>query len=208
MKKMDFSGMSIQNILDMPYEWVNTMNRNDLAQTVSRLASAANKRIKRLTESGIDKLSPAVYSAQKRTKGKTTRSRIPQFSVKGKNVNELRAEFLRAQNFLSSKTSTVSGTRAYIKSMGDIIKKNPTKAEKKRIGEFYEALHKLKESDPAFFEDSLKYKSALEELKKSYHKGMSIDDMYNSVNAKMTQIYEREQEAITQRNNSQYNPIK
>lgn len=94
--------MVTSEILDISIEDFLKLDKKTLSKYVSQLASTANKRLKRLESVQGGVLSPA-YSAIKRSKGGA------HFSVKGKNLNELRGEFTRVSQFLRNKTSTVKG---------------------------------------------------------------------------------------------------
>lgn len=87
--------MGIKDILGYDWETVSHMKRSELAKVTSQLASAANKRLKRFEIAG--EVSPAYRQAEKAGK----------FSVAGKNLNQLRAEFVRARDYLQSETSSL-----------------------------------------------------------------------------------------------------
>ena len=74
----------------------------------SRLASMANKRIKRLEERDI-KASPAY--------DRWVRDGSIKFGVKGKDYNELQKEVARMNRFLNAATSTIRGTSRVLKDM-------------------------------------------------------------------------------------------
>ena len=74
----------------------------------SRLASMANKRIKRLEARDL-KASPAYES--------WLRNGAIKFGVKGKTFNELQKEVSRMNKFLNSTTSTIRGTSQVLKDM-------------------------------------------------------------------------------------------
>lgn len=94
--------MVTSEILDISIEDFLKLDKKTLSKYISQLASTANKRLKRLESVQGGVLSPA-YSAIERSKGGA------HFSVKGKNLNELRGEFTRVSQFLRNKTSTVKG---------------------------------------------------------------------------------------------------
>ena len=110
MVKNPFKGKSIGDISNMSIEELNAMDRPTLAKAVSRLASAANKRLKRFESSDLE--SPATKSVEK-SGGK--------FSTRGKTLNQLRSEFIRAKNFLGNKTSTRRGYKAFKKEFFDRV---------------------------------------------------------------------------------------
>jgi len=82
----------------------------DLKRDISRKASMANKRLKRLEKNDLTNV-PA-YRQYVQGGG-------VKFSVKGKNYNELQAELARVNHFIDSKTSTVRGTNAVLKDIAN-----------------------------------------------------------------------------------------
>lgn len=92
---INVKGLTIEDILDMDFNDINKLNRKDLSAITSRLVSASNKRIKRFEERGEKPL--AMRGIDKN------------FSVKGKNTNQLRHEFAKMRNFLQFDTSTSKG---------------------------------------------------------------------------------------------------
>ena len=110
MAKNPFKGKSIGDISSMSIEELNAMDRPTLAKAVSRLASAANKRLKRFEGSELE--SPATKSVEK-SGGK--------FGTRGKTLNQLRSEFIRAKNFLGNKTSTIKGYKQFKKDFFDRV---------------------------------------------------------------------------------------
>lgn len=91
---------------------VSKMERSEIYKHASKVFSAANKRIKRITEAGL--LSPAVDAVEKEG-GK--------FSAKGKDRNELLHEYARAVKFMNMKTSSLGGARTYEKNLENLVGK-------------------------------------------------------------------------------------
>ena len=111
---MDIKGLSIQDIIDMDWKDISRLNTQELKQLSMRLNSAANKRLRRLEQSGQSKWSPA-YAHIKKSGG--------DFSVKGKDTKkELKAEIQRASDFIRAKTSTAEGSKEYKKNIESIFK--------------------------------------------------------------------------------------
>lgn len=102
----------------------NPLKKNEPAfkAEVSRKASLANKRLKRLEKNGLTNL-PA-YKNWLDYKGGV------KFSVKGKSHNELVAEMARLDHFINAKTSTVRGANALLKNIA-----NTNNIKYNRIGE-------------------------------------------------------------------------
>jgi len=85
--------------LEIDTDWIRAETRA-LKAEVSRKASMANKRLKRLEQKGLTS-SPA-YKMWVKSGG-------AKFSVRGKNYNELQAELARVNHFIDAKTSTIRG---------------------------------------------------------------------------------------------------
>ena len=84
-----------------------------LKQEISKKASMANKRLKRLERNDLTNV-PA-YKQYVQGGG-------VKFSVKGKNYNQLQAELSRVNHFINSKTSTVRGTNSVLKEIANTAK--------------------------------------------------------------------------------------
>lgn len=110
----------------------------ELKKEVSRLASMANKRLKRLEKNELTDL-PAYQSW---VKGGAIK-----FSVKGKDYNQLQSEFWRLKNFLDNKTSLVREANKYLKEMAENIgiKYNSLADLKAKSKEFFKLADKIKE---------------------------------------------------------------
>lgn len=126
--------MNIKELLNLDIGDVQKMSRKDLSKAVSTMASAANKRIKRFEQKDIE--TPAIMGV-KRSGGK--------ISTKGKNLNELRSEYVRARTFLTAKTSTAKGFGKVQKEIEVRIGGKLTIDESK---EFWSAYNKLTELEP------------------------------------------------------------
>ena len=111
---MNVKGLKISDILNMDWSDLNAFTAKELKQLTSRLVSAANKRVRKLEKTELGTSSPAYQTV-------TKRGRL--FSVKGKNVNQVRNEFKLVSNFLKMKTSTVSGWKSYQKDVADKMKR-------------------------------------------------------------------------------------
>lgn len=102
----------IDLLLDIKPSELESMTRKDLAQVVTRLRDAGQKRLKRIEKAG--EYSPSAEYV-KRTGGFK--------QIRGLNVTELRNEYLRLKGFIGAKTSTVKGTKQYQKKQKEIIQK-------------------------------------------------------------------------------------
>lgn len=115
------SGKSIKHLTRLHAATINKMDESTLRAVVTRLSSAANKRIQRIEDKGIT--TPATREAE-RGGGR--------FSAKGKNLNQLRSEYKRVKSFLKSETSTLKGYKDFAKRFEEKLQKVRTKARQPR----------------------------------------------------------------------------
>ena len=109
-----------------------------LKKEVSRMASQANKRLVRLEGNELTEL-PAYQS--------WVDGGAIKFSVKGKDYNQLQAEFWRLKNFLDNKTSLVRQANRYLRDMAKVtgIKYGNLSELKAKSRQFFELANKVKE---------------------------------------------------------------
>ena len=114
----------------------------ELRAEVSRMASMANKRLTRLENNNLTML-PA-YQAWEQNGS-------IRFSVKGKDYNQLQAEFWRLKNFLDDRTSTVREANAFLREMAENtgIKYNGLEDLKNKSARFFELAEKIREYNQA-----------------------------------------------------------
>lgn len=105
--KVNLTGKSVKDLIHLSATQIKGYDRHNLARIVTKLNSAANKRITRLEKAGYN--TPAMRAA-KVDKGQ-------RFSVAGKNLKQLRAEYIRVSSFLKADTSTKKGYESFLKKM-------------------------------------------------------------------------------------------
>lgn len=116
-----------------------TRKEKELRREASRLASLANKRIKRIEQQGLIE-SPAYKKYVEDGKQK--------FGVRGKNMEEVKQEIARMNDFIKKQTSTVTGTKQYLgnvaKSVG-IVKFDNFKQLQNQLNTFFRGVDKVRE---------------------------------------------------------------
>lgn len=140
-------GMRWRDIVQLDPDIISRMNKDALRVAVGRLSKNANKRVSEFRALGIE--SPATKWVD-RSGGN--------FSTKGKSFNQLRSEFTRAKEYLTSQTSTVKGYRALQGEIETKLLKEDIEITHKDYEKFWRAYEKLKEINPAVKAKSLKYK--------------------------------------------------
>lgn len=169
--------MNIKDIMKMEWKDLRGMGRRELSKLVSSLSSAANKRLRRFEEKG--EVSPAVRYAEKGGK----------FSVAGKNLNQLRAEYIRAKTFLQQETGTLrkweKTKTETVKTLSDMGVNIP----KEDIGEVMKIYGKVKSEFPDLTDSSI-YAPAIQDIYNKMQAGETASDIIASSRNMMMQGYE------------------
>lgn len=176
---MNVKGLSIEDITSLSNKDFNSLSRSELAKVTSRLVSASNKRLRRLEKQGIT--TPSSESVAKSGGA---------FSVKGKNINELRAEFSRAKTFLGQKTSTVSGYKKFKKEYKQLTGFNLESLTKEQQGDLWKLTTALKEIEPVKFY-KMNYKQRLNYVSNVFTPNESFENMRDRLNEKVNEEYEQ-----------------
>lgn len=180
--------MTWQEIANMGPDKFNKLSKQDLKSYTQILASTGNKRLKRAQQTGFS--SPSIEAVQQ--KGK--------FSTAGKNVNQLRNEFMRAKRFLESKTGTLSEFKKFrTESIEALNKAAGIKISPAQFDKFWRAYEELKKQNPSLAAKGLKY-AVLEEIDKVQkdNKNIDVDNIVNTIQNNLNQIYETQQEQTMQ----------
>lgn len=140
------TGMKISDIMDMSFRDFEKYTPTQQREIVSRLGSAANKRLKTLQKNEIE--NPATLRLNL-SGGK--------ISVKGKSGEELKQELYRAKQFLSSKFSKTSEWKKFEKKLNEGYK-NKQEREQVNMGLAFSYYDLLQEIDPSISRERDKYK--------------------------------------------------
>ena len=142
--------MTVKEIMAMSWDEVSSLSAEEVRKATNVLASAANKRLKRMRSSSLTRHAPAVQGVRKFS----VRRMKPRMSAaqKANRRNRDLKEFSRARNFLKAKTSTRRGfaavekaTAKRLQSMGtDYARLSPSMKRK-----FWSVYNSYVESHPA-----------------------------------------------------------
>ena len=188
--KVNLTGKSVKDLIHLSATQIKGYDRQNLARIVTKLDSAANKRLVRLEKAGYN--TPAMRAA-KVDKGE-------RFSVAGKNLKELRAAYIRVSNFLKSDTSTKKGYKSFLKKMqkafadkGVTISGGGDKATQDFIQKETKIFDWLKERNPIIEESGYKYE-ALQKISEYVNQGNLSESAIKKRMAKwVKETYEEEQ---------------
>lgn len=112
----------------------NELSDSDLRKAVSSMGSVANKRLKRMENKDI-------FFGE--DKGDDTLSGVRKFSVRGKDIEEVKREFKRVRNFLSNPQSSLTGMWQTLKEVKRKWGRAPTKKMRKDFSKMEKQKAKL-----------------------------------------------------------------
>lgn len=178
-----------QRVLNTDVQKLEKMSQAELAEEVSIVFRAANRRIRRLEKAGFsdDTATPALRYTMKHG---------GMFSAEGMNQEQLLNELKRAKGFMNAKTSTVTGAKKSIEKMNKILSKmesektgTPVKYEmtKEEVAEYWKAVDRLRELRPSTFNDKcLEYVGRIEDYIERGRTGRQAASYINRIMEKAT----------------------
>lgn len=177
------SGKSIRDLMKYRYTDLEKMSQSDVRAITQRLASAANKRVKRMFEKGVE--------TRATVKLEESGGKI---STKGKNKDELILEFLRAKEFLMDPHSNLRTHRKIIK--------RTQKKMKKMFGEEFDEwiteqtaaiVDELTEIYPELQKKEERYAAIKTGYKLMKDMGYTPEEVYGMLKRTLDDAYERQQ---------------
>lgn len=176
-------GKSTKQILAMDVKTFNALAEGELRTLVTRISSAANKRIRTLEKLPFQ--TPALSIAKKYG---------GHFTSTGKNdLAQLRIEFTRIRNFMAMPTSQKKGAEEYISKMQSALADAGLPMSPEQIGQMWTIYEKLKERFPKIADEENKYK-VLEDITKRLEKGQDTKHAIRNMRRLLKKSYEEEQE--------------
>ena len=175
------SGKSINDILNMDVNQFNSLKLSEMRKVVGRLVSAGNKRLRSFERAGES--SPAtrhVYNSG------------GVFSTRGKNINQLRAEYVRAKNFIESASGTRKGWKTVKKKIISGLEKQGVHMTEKQFNDVWQAYEKLKEMSPEVATKGLKYTTLQNVVDMVTDGNYSADDIASMLHQQINDIYEKQ----------------
>lgn len=189
------SGKSIQDILNMDIHTFSNLNESDMRKVVSRLVSAGNKRLRSFENA--KESSPATRYIMKKSGG--------YFSTKGKNLNALRSEYMRAKSFLEAKTGTRKGwNEVKEQTLATLKEKKGIELTNEQWDDFWNSYEELKELSPEVSMKKLKYSTLKELADMTTDTSKSADEIAIELHEKINDIYEKREELEYDRGISEF----
>lgn len=175
------SGMTVKNILNMGIDAFNKLKTSAMRLIVGRLVSAGNKRLRSFERAGES--SPATRHVYKSGGA---------FSTKGKDLNGLRAEYIRAKNFLEAKTGTRKGWKQVKKETIQGLRKQGVDMTESQFDDVWKAYENLKELSPEVANRGLKYSVLKEVADMVTDTNKSADEIATAIHDNLSSIYEEQ----------------
>lgn len=188
--RVALSGVSVDQLLNIGATELKGYDRDNLSRIVTKLNSAANKRLARLERKGYN--TPAM---RKNHVGKGER-----FSVNNKNLKQLRAEYIHVSSFLKDSTSTVKGYKSFLQNLKNKFNEKGVKiggGNEKEIQDFIDQETKiydwLKERNSFIEESGYKYEAMLRVSEMVEQKNLSERAIKRRMNQWVKKVYKEEQ---------------
>jgi len=181
------SGMKISDIMDMSFRDFEKYTPTQQREIVSRLGSAANKRLKNLQKNNIE--NPATLRLDL-SGGK--------ISVRGKSGDELKQEFYRAKQFLGSKFSQTREWKKFEKKL-EAGYKNKDENISANMGLAFSYFDLLQEIDPTISKEREKYR-LVDVIADFIRDGKNSNEIINSAKDYLNKRYKEEQERYNNQN--------
>ena len=180
----EVEGKSSAELMGMPLDVFQALDAKQLRAVVTRLASAANKRVRTLEKMGV--ATPAIALA-KRQGG--------HFGTRGKesDLDALRKEFVRIRNFMSLPSSTKKGAEETIRKIQESLQKEGVDLDPQQTGEMWSTFDELKKRDPHL--EDIKY-NIVNEIAKRIEKGQSGKQLLKNMRSKINRMYKAEQQEL------------
>lgn len=173
--------ITTRQILNISSSDFNKLSERELRKYVQTLANTANKRISTLRSSGLS--SPALSYIESGGK----------ISTRGKKLNELRSEYMRAKGFLESKTGSVRGARGVMNSTIQMLGARGVNINQSQYNDFWKAYERLKAAEPSVANKGMNYR-VWGEIAEALHDTDDIEKIVENIYNNLEIIYEENEE--------------
>lgn len=172
----------VEDLLKLDISAFNAMSEKELRKVVTFMVSAANKRLARMKKSGLTQ-----YPAYADRKGE-------RFTVKGKNLNQLRSTYVDLKTFFGKETSSLKGISKVRKKIQKGLKEKGIKIDISEIDDLFKGLNKMRELHPNLNrKEKSEYRYVLIDLTdKLLRSGYSQDDILVALEKEYDRLYKKE----------------
>lgn len=173
---------SYKKYMDMTAQEVSKMTEKEMRAAVRSMQKVVGARMSRL-EKGDYQSQAARYMAERGG-----------ISTKGKDLNQLRAEFKQARNFLQARTSTVTGVKKVMAEYAKGLQDAGINVTKGQAATIFQAIDRIKASDPKAAGKGMKYALA-RAMSMDADDRMTAEDYVMKFGEKLDEIYQEQADA-------------
>lgn len=170
---------SYKQYMDLTAHEVSKMTEKEIRAAVRSFQKVVGARMSRLTKGGYQSQA-ARYMAERGG-----------ISTKGKDLNQLRAEFKQARTFLQSKTSTVTGVKKVMAEYAKGLQDAGISVTKGQAAQIFQAIDRIKTSDPKAAGKGMKYALA-RAMSMDAEEGKTAEDYALEFGEKLDEIYQEQ----------------
>lgn len=169
------------------YKQYMDLSANEVAKMTEKEMRAAVRSMQKVVGARMSRLSKGGYQSQA-ARYMEERGKI---STKGKDLNQLRAEFKRAKTFLQARTSTVTGVKKVMTEYTKGLQDAGINVTKGQAAQIFQAIDKIKASDPKAAGKGMKYALA-RAMSMEADDGKSAEDYALQFGEKLDEIYQEQ----------------
>lgn len=170
---------SYKQYMSMTAKEVASMTEKEMRAAVRSMQKVVGSRMSRLEKGGYQSQA-ARYMAER---GK--------ISTKGKDLNQLRAEFKQAKMFLQARTSTVTGVKRVMSEYAQGLQDAGISVTKGQAAQIFQAIDKIKANDPKAAGKGMKYALA-RAMSMDVEDGKTAEDYVMEFGEKLDEIYQEQ----------------
>lgn len=183
--------MKTKEILELDNNDVMKLSKTDLKSALQQINNVANIRLKKLESLGVE--APSIAGG------------VEKFSTRGKDLNQMRAEFVRVRNFLQAETSTIgksylTGSKGFKEFRKEMSERtggamsadiNVAESEVAKENKMWKVYNKLVEAHPGKMMTVGSSPEVLSKIKKEVDEnpGMSSDEIVNKAEDMIEKMY-------------------
>ena len=179
---------TVKQILSWDYDIYDNLDERALKSAVTTMVSAANKRLRSMEKAG--EKSPAYRAVMK----SMDVDRGGRFTVKGKSFSQLRTDYVKLTEFLTHKTSTLTGWKKVKRETRKELEKQDVTFSDEEWNDVWDAYEKLEDLDPEIEMKSIKYDVLKLISDKVRESDLSSDEIAVKLKGKAKKLYEKNQQ--------------
>jgi len=169
------------------YKQYMSMSAREVASMTEKEMRAAVRSMQKVVGSRMSRLEKGGYQSRA-ARYMNERGKI---STRGKDLNQLRAEFKQAKTFLQARTSTVTGVKRVMSEYAQGLQDAGISVTKGQAAQIFQAIDQIKASDPKAAGKGMKYALA-RAMAMDVEDGKTAEDYAMEFGEKLDEIYQEQ----------------